>query len=370
MKTRLDRRTLGKAVLAGAAAVPLVSPGRATAAPAAGPVRLTLPPPTGPFPVGVTAIRLIDPRDSGRSLMCGVWYPARDVRHFPRAAWLAPAAVRALLESAGYAADAAVSPTTAGRVGAPVRRLPGRSPVVLYSHGAHDHRADTTIIVQELASHGFVVVTVDHTGDAFSVFPDGRLVVPSEDPDEGLGPADFAGDIRFVLDRVTDIAGGRNPDAERRPLPAGLADALDLRRVGMFGWSKGGTATALAMLADRRVRAGLSLDGPMLPTITAGLDRPFMLMTAELTRALEPSVAEFWSHLAGWRLNIQVAGAQHNAYTDYAVLIPQLTGETERRAARIQQAYPRAFFDLHLRGRDGALLAGPNPAFPEVEFIR
>ena len=70
-------------------------------------------------------------------------------------------------------------------------------------------------------------------------------------------------------------------------------------------WSKGATATALVMNADRRVRAGLALDGPMQPTITTDLDRPFMLMTAEFTRAAEPSVAGFWSHLRGWRRNLQ-----------------------------------------------------------------
>jgi len=174
-------------------------------------------------------------------------------------------------------------------------RRGGRLPVVLFSHGAHDHRADHTVVVQELASHGYVVVTVDHTYDAFSQFPDGRVIVPLRD--HPLGPADFAEDVRFVLDQIEEIDAGRNPDAGHRPLPAGLCGALDRRRIGMFGWSKGATATARVMYADRRVRAGLSLDGPMEPVMTAPLDRPFMLMTAEFTRAAEPSVAEFWSHL-------------------------------------------------------------------------
>jgi hypothetical protein len=39
------------------------------------------------------------------------------------------------------------------------------------------------------------------------------------------------------------------------------------------------------------------------------------------------------------------------------------------RAVRIQQAYPLAFFDQHLRGRRRHLLDGPDPAFPEVTFI-
>jgi hypothetical protein len=38
-------------------------------------------------------------------------------------------------------------------------------------------------------------------------------------------------------------------------------------------------------------------------------------------------------------------------------------------AVRIQQAYPLAFFDQHLRGRREHLLDSPNPAFPEVKFI-
>lgn len=39
------------------------------------------------------------------------------------------------------------------------------------------------------------------------------------------------------------------------------------------------------------------------------------------------------------------------------------------RAVRIQQAYPLAFFDLHLRHHRHHLLDGPSAAFPEVDFI-
>lgn len=242
----------------------------------------------------------------------------------------------------------------------------------MFSHGAHDHRSDTTVVVQELASHGYVVVTVDHTYDAFSEFPDGRLTFPFQGSTD-LGALDFATDIRFVLDCIEDLAAGHNPDAEQRPLPTGLHDALDPQRIGMFGWSKGATATALVMSEDQRIRAGLSLDGPMQPTVTTDLDRPFMLMTAAYPRATQPSVAEFWSHLRGWRLNIQADGAVHPSYTDDQVLIPQLApalGMSQAdlqgwigtldpdRAVRIQQAYPLVFFDLHLRHRRGHLLDG------------
>ncbi|GIG47167.1 hypothetical protein Dsi01nite_052080 [Dactylosporangium siamense] len=365
-----------------AAAVPIGFADTAWATPATGtPARLTLPGPTGPFPVGTVPLHLVDGSRSGerRDLMISVWYPAESVGRYPRAPWLPPALMQTLMAASGFDPAAAVAPLTAGHEGAPVRRRTGRLPVVVFSHGAHGHRAENTVVVQQLASHGYVVVTVDHAGDAFSEFPDGRIIVP----DLPMGPADFADDIRFVLDRIVDLAAGINPDVQHRPLPAGLCGALDLHRIGMFGWSKGATATALVMNADRRVRAGLGIDGPMQPTITTDLDRPYLMMTADFTRATQPSVAEFWSHLHGWRRNIQAVGAVHTAYSDYQALMPQLApivGMSDEdlagwigtldptRAVRIQQAYPLAFFDLHLRHR-GHLLDRPSPAFPEVMFI-
>jgi predicted dienelactone hydrolase len=349
-----------------------LSPAQAAAA------RLTLPAPTGPGPVGTVSLHLTGRRE----LMATIWYPARDDRRQPRASWMDTAPFHALLASAGLDADAA-SPATAGREGAPLLPGAGRRPVVVYSHGAGSHRSEATLLVQELVSHGYIVVTVDHPHDSYGQFPDGRLYV--RDDDVSVTPWDHAGDVRFVLDRLEDIAAGHNPDAGRRPLPAGLGAALDLHRVGMCGWSKGATATALVMNVDRRVRAGLSLDAPMLSVPSpAALDRPFMLMTSAYTPGAEESgVAEFWPLLHGWRRQVHLVGAAHGA-CDHQWLIPQLARligmsreELESwvgtinpaRAVRIHQAYPLAFFDLHLRGRRQRLLDGPSLAFREVEFV-
>jgi dienelactone hydrolase len=392
LTTALTRRHLLTAALATGIAVPLGA-GRASAAPAApGPARLTLPPPTGPHRVGTVALHLVDTSRPDpvagikhhRDLMTSVWYPAvRDTRRYPVTPWLTPAPTRALLAYNGFDADAAAAPLTAGHEAAAVLPAPGRRPVIVFSHGSGGHRSETTIVVQELASHGYVVVTVDHTYDAFSELPDGRLTVPVDSVP--LTPWDYAHDIQFVLDRIEELAAGRNPDVDGRRIPAGLGAALDPGRIGMFGWSKGATSTALVMNQDQRVRAGLSFDGPMQsgPPPT-DLDRPFMLMTAEFTRAAEPAVAQFWSRLHGWRLNIQADGALHGAYCDHQWLLPQLAtiiGMSDEdlagwigtldptRAVRIQQAYPLAFFDLHLRHHRQLLLEGPSPAFPEVRFI-
>ncbi|WP_229075182.1 acetylhydrolase [Actinoplanes sp. DH11] len=391
MTTSLTRRNLLTAALATGVAVPLGA-GRGQAAPSRLTLpRLTLPRPTGPHPIGTVSLHLVDRSRPDavagpghhRELMAAVWYPASGaLRRHPVAPWMPAAPTQALLSANGFAAAAA--PRTAGHQGAPALRSAGRRPVVVFSHGSNGHRAETTIVVQELASHGYVVVTVDHPYDSFSEFPDGRTTVPADDVP--VTPWDHARDVRFVLDRIEDLAAGRNPDAGSRPLPAGLGAAVDPRRIGMFGWSKGATATALVMNADRRVRAGLSLDGQMQsePPV-ARLDRPFMLMTATFTPGAEESnVGEFWQLLHGWRLQLHTDGAPHGGYCDQQWLIPQLakimgTDDDElarwigtllpAEAVRIQQAYPLAFFDQHLRHRPQRLLEGPSRAFPKVHFV-
>jgi predicted dienelactone hydrolase len=387
----LSRRRLLAAALAAGAAGPLTAAGPASAAP--GRARFTLPAPTGPYRVGTVSLHLIDRSRPDRvagpghphELMASVWYPATpDARRHPAAVWLQDAPMRGLLANSGLPVDVAAAPLTAGREGAPALRALGRRPVVVFSHGANGHRSETTVIVQELASRGYVVVTVDTTYDAFSEFPGGRLCVP--DDDLSTTPWDHAEDIPFVLDRIEDLAAGRNPDAGHRRLPAGLAEILDMRRIGMFGYSKGGTATALAMIGDQRIRAGLSLDGPMQcqPPISTDIHRPFLMMTADFPRASGTSAADFWTHLHGWRRDLQIDCGTEISYADAVWLLPQiarLTGMSDKDlakwigtfspslAVRIQQTYPLAFFDLHLRHRRQPLLEGRKPPFPGVHFI-
>ncbi|MFF1908711.1 alpha/beta hydrolase family protein [Kitasatospora sp. NPDC058218] len=402
-RTGLTRRRVLGATLALGAVAPLGLARTASAAPApassgtgtGSPARLTLPAPTGPFPVGMVPLHLrdesrLDPNARPgrfRELMATVWYPARSANAdvYPLAPWMTEGALKAFLDDVGFPLPPALAPLTAGREGAPVHRTGRPLPVVLYSHGAGSHRADHTIMVQELASHGFAVVTVDHTHDGITEFPDGT-VVTRDGVAPGLAPKDYAADLLFLLERVIDLANGRNPDVDGRTLPVGLLGGLDARNIGVSGWSKGGTAAALAMVADQRIRAGLTLDGRMEsnPAITTDIDRPFMMMTATYTRAASPYVETFWGHLRGWRLDVQATGAVHSSYGDNMTLIPQagrLLGMTEQqiqsqvgtidpdRGVLIQQAYPRAFFDLHLRNRHcGNLLNGPTKAFPEVVY--
>jgi predicted dienelactone hydrolase len=323
--------------------------------------------------------------------MVSVWYPAQRANARPPAPWLPPAAWARFEQDNRVPPGVLAVPLTHGRLDAPIERRRGGRPVVLYSPGLGGTRDSGTVLVEELVSQGYVVVTIDHTHDSSPVeFPDGRVEVSALPPFSPEVAAQAVAvrvtDTRFVLDTLAVLNGGSNPDAEHRPLPEGLCGALDLSTVGMFGHSLGGATAAGVMFEDRRVKAGVNLDGTLFgPVVAAGLDRPFMLVGAQdHGRGNDPSWAQFWANLRGWRLNLRLAGSAHNSFTDFQALLPQIAGVLNfppevvqqligtidpQRSIINQRAYVTAFFDLHLRHRDGRLLRQPSPRFPEMQFV-
>jgi dienelactone hydrolase len=319
-----------------------------------------------------------------------LWYPARTVRGFPAAPWLDPAAVPHQEQVQGIPPGTVIFPTGHGHVDAPARPGPPR-PVLLYSPGLVSDRTFGSVLVEDLASHGYVVAAIDHTHDASEVaFPDGRVETSTI---TSLDPAILAqhvavrvADARFLLDQLAVLNTGGNPDAEHRRLPYGLAGTLDLSRVGMIGNSLGGAAAAATQHDDRRIRAGADLDGSLIGAdATAGSDRPFLLIRGQDGGIPDdPTWATFLSQQRGPARELEILGTAGNSFNDGQVLFPQVAGVLglnaqqlaglvgtidPRRSVLIQRTYLRAFFDRVLRHRDGDLLDHPSPRFPDVEFI-
>jgi predicted dienelactone hydrolase len=376
------------AAMFGLAAERVSTPPAGPAANRSAPVRLALPEPTGPHRIGTISLHLIDAaRDEpwatgrpARELMVQLWYPAEPATGQPHAPWVSP--VLARMVGTFYRAGAVRLPTTHAYAAAPVRPGPGPRPVVLYSHGDGMDRGSNTALVEDLASHGYLVLTIDHTYDASVVeFPGGRLAARRPTSLTGTGEQGVAirqADARFVVDQLDALNRGHNIDAGRRSLPPGLRGAFDLSHVGMFGHSYGGATTAAAMHADPRVKAGINLDGGLYPPVTTdGLDQPYLLISA---LDQPPGWAALSPRLRGWHLELRVAGATHMSFTDLqtmegqtpAMLLPERWIGTidGPRSVLLQRTYVRAFFDLHLRGQPSPLLTGPSPTWPEVGFTR
>jgi len=339
--------------------------------------------------------------------MISVWYPAR--RHgAEQAPYLPPLTAELYGKDAALALQQPVGAVdwVGARVHAttlaPVSR--GRRPIVLFSPGFGVPRGLGSIMAAELASRGYVVVTVDHTYEVAGVeFPGGRLEVQT------LPQGSYAlmarntrvADVRFVLDALAELARGKNPDAGNRLLPPGLGDALDLRRIGAFGHSAGGITSADVMDVDRRVKAGIDMDGTLgygypdpaqSPTVAHGSDRPFLLMGAggtgpnggPQTHRTEPSWGLFWDNSTGWKRDLNVPDGQHYTFIDHQALIPwfqrfftvppELIANTvgtvdADRVLRSLRTYVPAFFDQHLRDRPSHLFDGDSVRHPDVRFI-
>src|SRR5262249_43156550 len=155
---------------------------------------LTLPVPAGRYPVGTVSVELIDRARANpwaasppyRELMASIWYPAMDTRRYPAAPQMLPGAAAHFGSPGAAAAQLYNVPPgsvdwaatlTSGHEGAPVARHRAPFPVVLYSPGLGEPRTWETTLVQDLASRGYVVVTIDHTYEASEVeFPDGQVI--------------------------------------------------------------------------------------------------------------------------------------------------------------------------------------------------
>ncbi|MFB7866107.1 alpha/beta hydrolase family protein [Streptomyces sp. NPDC056069] len=347
--------------------------------------RLELPAPTGKLGVGTSVLHLVDrsrpdpwvPEADGRELMVTLHYPASRKGHGRPAPYATEEEARLVLQGVGVTDPASVRALAGmGTYSAEdARPAPGRHPLVLLSPGFGVPRFTLTNVAVELASRGYVVASVDHAYETSgTAVPGGRILtcVACKALEDGRAKggdvtAARAADVRFVLDRLTG------------PRPSwAYARMIDRTRIGMAGHSIGGASAATAMLADRRIDAGVNMDGAFWDTLPAGGlgGRPFLFLgTDDDTHRPGGEDATWdttWRALDGWKRWLTVAGSDHFTFSDAPVLqrhfgLPAGPIPADR-ALAVTRAYLTAFFDEHLKGVPQPLLTGPSATHPEVRF--
>ncbi len=388
------RRSWRGAGLVGAAVVVAA----AAALPALLPVP-SVPPPTGPYAVGTVTLELVDDAraeiyaDGGgapRRFLIQIWYPALPERSDRRAPWMEDAGIvaPAIAEWLGlppFFLDHLELARTSSYLEAPVNPSGAPYPLLIFSHGWGGFRAQNTFQMQELASHGYVVMGMEHTyGAVVTVFPDGTVAFndPAALP-EGVPDAEYdaaarrlvqqwIGDMAFALDKL---------EAWNRMDPAGrFTGVLDGTRVGALGHSTGGAAAVEFCSANVRCDAGLGMDVWMTPvsgaTLEGGVAQPFLFLFSEQWPTAK-NQALFERLRQGSNpadRTITILGADHYDFSDLPALsplAPQLGLKGPIPGMRVQQiinAYSLAFFGQALKDEPAMLMASPSPAFPEVRF--
>ncbi|GAS83893.1 alpha/beta hydrolase [Paenibacillus amylolyticus] len=363
----------------------------------------TMPEPTGSYAIGTFSEHLVDESreetktpETGdkRELMINVWYPVDQeavqglpLEHYPSELGEAISLVFGIPSQVFSYLD--TIPTHVVQ-GAEMSTVQSKYPVLLFSPGVRSARFQSMTMIEELVSHGYIVVGIDHPYTSAQVtFPDGREVSYQADPEfatsaelyqynvEGIGIR--AADASFVLDTLTQW-NSHDPNQL-------LQGKLDLDQVGIMGHSYGGATTAEALAQDERFQAGLSLEGGFWGTVSkTALKQPFMyIMSGGTAKSLEPDATETekvaypefkpdLDRVMTSSLNdtyyLTVDNFFHQSFTDISLISPKLfaRGMTPEHNVDITRSYALAFFDRYLKGEEQPLLQGSSAQFPEVTY--
>jgi len=252
---------------------------------AAGPNHAPDPSDWGPFPVGVKTIELTALGSVGqeRKVVVEVWYPAvEEARDGPfEKIDLKAHAPPDLKETF---AEVAVEPEEVQQVrDAELRRDDGPYPLALFSHGAFGIRFQSVFWTVYLASHGYVVASMDHAGNTtYDLLYDG-----------GWSPEKI---FDNALERPFDAAYTLEEMVRRNRAEVGFFhDSMDLGRVSISGHSFGGFTSFLLAFRDPRVKAVVAM-APHTVSLAIGnyhlpkLETPVMVMAGSDDNTLDPEV--------------------------------------------------------------------------------
>lgn len=376
------------------------------------------PSPSGPYQIGTVTYHWVDSSRhelfstdplARRELMAQIWYPVKADTSAERAPYVQDAsalssALARAVHLPGFTFDSLQEVATHAIPSAPIANDALNYPVLIFLTGITGYRQSNTFQVENLVSHGYIVVGIDQPYAAATVvFPDGHqilgwtrdqmqpLIQQSLSPvanapilngqtlTNGIIPY-FAQDVSFTLDQITAV-NTADPDGI-------LTGRLDLQRVGTFGISLGAMVASEACRSDHRLQACLMMDAAMpADVVQTGLRQPSMWITrpagsmrlegwpeADIDQTLTTMQEVFNAVPTGDGYYVSISGMFHVNFTDapyFTPLAPQLglTGPINaQHGFDIINAYTLAFFDRSLEGQPEDLLHGPSIQYPDVLF--
>ena len=280
---------------------------------------INMPKPTGEYAVGTFTYTVKDDRQEVlsiggmRSVTARVFYPAdkESVKALPKAQAMSENMVKGFKQAFKAAPDFKKNPEINHMEccqDAP--QIPGiKFPLIMFNHGMLSYREGNSFLCIELASHGYVVISVAHSGEGVCTeFDDGSFVffdktiqkrqyepmlggvmaifklTKAKGTDEDLARMfDETQNkyCRFLMSRLPEWI--RDNEVALGYAKNNLADLIDFSKgVGVSGHSMGGD-TAYALCArNPEFVCGINLDGGLFGDYTKDVQtRPFMQISCK-----------------------------------------------------------------------------------------
>lgn len=267
-------------------------------------------------------------------------------------------------------------------------------PLVIFSHGAFGVRESNFSTYQKLASHGYVVCSIDHTYHAFvTTQTDGKSIMANQEfmnqamslgmQEDSLEKYEITKgwqklrveDMRFCLNQIKTFALELQDQKgnEMNPIDE-VFGMIDIDNIGVMGHSLGGSAAAEIGRTEEGIKAVAILDGTMLGEEIGFKDGKEMITNEpypvpmlnfyngaayDEIEALDYEYANcIASKSQPESYEIVIENAGHMNFTDLPLISPTLakllgSGEVDERACMVfVNETVLEFFDGYLKGQD------------------
>ncbi len=249
-----------------------------------------------------------------------------------------------------------INPTYNAVVNAPLDNSAAPYPLLMFSHGSCGIPTQSTFLLPELASHGFIVAAPPHPGNTLLDFP-------------GCGTAQAQ--VASAVERPQDILYVLNQ------LLAANSDAaspffgdIDANRLGMSGHSFGGYTTYVAASLEPRFKTAM----PLAPYVGAAppLTIPSLTMLGQIDSVVDdPAIRTAYAAGSAPKYLVEIANAGHYAFSDNCFPSADCnppTTLTQDEAHDVVRRWVLPFLEVYLAGDTSfspflAPLSGPGFVF-------
>ncbi len=392
-----------------------------------------IPNPTGSFKVGTVNFELRDDsrkeifslsKDEKRRFMVRAWYPTDDVSGCKAYPWTDNDMAYALNKYMGFPKFAFnENDLSRSFVDAPVSKKKSSYPIIIFNHGYASDYLQNFSQMEDLASNGFVVFSINHTYESIiSVFPDGKKIELSQtlpyykvatnnnlmkknikkaqkifDSIRNsqtiqekinclyeIGKIDLWKNLNQSINVWIDDTNFLIESIKHNKIPAKLKNVLDIDRIGIYGHSFGGLVAGELCMMNNDIKAGINLDGLQIQydrKKQLKLLKPFLFFYST-TNNCKGFKLNYQDQNDGIFLNsdnpvytVTINGTAHMNYSDLTYIsilkFMGIIGPADgKKAGILQNSYILAFFNKYLKGIDSPLLKEVPKQYSEEIILK